>query len=181
MVSREGAWRTEGFPYALDNGAWTDFRTGQPFDGPKFTRLIERLGRDADWIVTPDIVSGGHASLDLSISWLSRVLDITKLALVPVQDGLEPKDLVDIVGPNVGIFLGGSTEWKLANARKFGIFCVEHDLYYHIGRVNSKKRIGLAVAVGATSIDGSSVSRYAATITKLDRARRRFDLCGLRD
>ena len=47
MVSARGALRTEGFRYALDNGAWTSFQRGEPFDEAAFERAVARLGADA--------------------------------------------------------------------------------------------------------------------------------------
>jgi hypothetical protein len=44
LVSRAGEWRTEGFQYALDNGAWSDFQAQREFDEDAFERLIEKLG-----------------------------------------------------------------------------------------------------------------------------------------
>lgn len=61
MVSARGALRTEGFRYALDNGAWTSFQLGEAFDEAAFERAVARLGTDADWIVVRDIVMGGMA------------------------------------------------------------------------------------------------------------------------
>lgn len=176
LVSRAGAWRTEGLPYALDNGAWSDFQTGRAFDEDAFERLIEKLGRDADWIVLPDIVAGGLRSLELSVRWLNRTRSLCPLVLIAVQDGMEHHDLAPLVGPNVGIFLGGSTEWKLARMTDWGEFCNERGLYYHVARVNTVRRIRLAHLAGAASIDGSSVSRYAVNLPKLDFARRQADL-----
>lgn len=176
FVSRSGVWRTEGFRYALDNGAWTDFRSGQPFDAEQFEALVDRLGREADFIVAPDIVAGGFASLDLSVAWLPRLLDCARLVVIPVQDGLEPADLVSIVGPRVGIFMGGSTEWKLARMVEWGEFSAERGCHYHVGRVNTLCRFRLAAIAGAISVDGSSASRYAVTLPPLDFASRQPDL-----
>lgn len=176
MISRAGVWRTEGFAYALDNGAWSDFRLGRPFDADRFAALVDRLGGEADWVVAPDIVAGGHASLDLSVSWLPRLLDCSQLVLVPVQDGLEPADLVSLVGPRVGVFLGGSTEWKLARMIDWGRFAAEHKCHYHVGRVNTLRRFRLAAIAGADSVDGSSASRYAQTLPALDFAARQPDM-----
>lgn len=177
MISREGVWRHEGFPYCIDNGAWTDFRTGRDFDTNKFQKLIDALGRQADFVVAPDIVAGGVNSLQLSLCWLAPLLVRTKLVLVPVQDGMEPKHLVGVVQPKrVGIFLGGSTEWKLATMRQWGEFCAQRGVHYHVGRVNTLKRIRLAHIAGADSIDGSSASRYAVTLPMLDFAARQWDM-----
>lgn len=72
-------------PYALDNGAWGAFRNGIPFDETAFLKLVTRFWEGADFIVAPDIVEGGLASLDLSLSWLERLPPV--LRLIPVQDG----------------------------------------------------------------------------------------------
>ena len=36
LVSARGVVRTEGFAYALDNGAWTAHAKGEPFDDAAF-------------------------------------------------------------------------------------------------------------------------------------------------
>lgn len=177
MISRSGVWRTEGFAnYALDNGAWTDHQRGLSFDADAFERLIDRLGPGADWIVLPDIVAAGKASLDLSTRWLNRCRSACDLVLLPVQDGMEEADVRGMVGRNVGIFLGGSTPWKLARMASWGAFCHTHSLHYHVARVNTERRMAMAQAAGARSVDGSSVSRYAVTLPLLDRASRQRDL-----
>jgi hypothetical protein len=145
LISRAGVWRTEGFPYALDNGAWTDFRTGRDFDAEKFRLLVDQFGSQADWITAPDVVEGGLASLRLSMCWLAPLLTRTRMVLIAVQDGMEPGDLAQVVMPRrIGIFLGGSTPWKVANMRLWGEFCADKGCYYHVARVNSAKRMAAA-------------------------------------
>jgi len=177
LVSRAGVWRTEGFEhYALDNGAWADFQAGRVFDEDAFEQLVEQFGACADWIVLPDIVAGGLDSLRLSTRWLNRCLSLCPLVLLAVQDGMTEADVTPIVGPNVGVFLGGSTPWKLANMQRWGAFCASRALYYHVARVNTECRFRLAAASGATSIDGSSASRYAVTLPLVDLWSRQRDL-----
>ena len=178
MISRARPdGKPEGMLYALDNGAWSDFRANRDFDDDGFRTLVDRLGGSADFIIAPDIVAGGIRSLRLSLVWLASLLVRTRLVLVPVQDGMGPADLVDVVLPgHVGIFLGGSTEWKLATMRQWGEFCVERNCYFHIGRVNTARRYRLAHISGADSVDGSSASRYAVTLPALDFAGRQPDL-----
>jgi hypothetical protein len=177
LISRAGRWRTYDFPhYALDNGAWADYQAGTPFDDEAFERLIDRLGAGADWIVLPDIVAGGLASLELSTRWLNRCLAVCPLVLLPVQDGMEEADVRGMVGRGVGVFLGGSTAWKLARMAAWGAFSRAHSLHYHVARVNTARRFAMAHAAGATSVDGSSVTRYAVTIRLLDLAARQPDL-----
>lgn len=178
-MSRAGAWRTEGFERIVaDNGAWADFQADRPFDEDAYERFLDWLSRQvtADWIVLPDIVAGGSASLDLSVRYINRCLSLSPLVLIAVQDGMEDHHVASLVGPSVGIFLGGSTAWKLATMQAWGRFCRERALHYHVARVNSIKRMSLAIASGANSIDGSSASRYAVTLPKLAFASRQTDL-----
>jgi hypothetical protein len=176
LLSRVDKWNARGLPYALDNGAWSDFQAGRQFDEARFEKMIERIGAGADWIVLPDIVAGGLASLDLSKRWLNRCLSICPLVLVAVQDGMSEVDLDDLVGAGVGIFLGGSTAWKLETMGGWGAYCRRKGIYYHVARVNTARRFRMAHAAGATSVDGSSASRYAASIRMLDLASRQGDL-----
>jgi hypothetical protein len=180
LVSRAWEWRTEGFTrIAGDNGAWSDHQAGRAFNADGFERFLEWLAAQPvvpDWIVLPDIVAGGRASLDLSLRHLNRCLAVAPLVLIAVQDGMVPADLVPHVGRSIGIFLGGSTEWKLANMRRWGEFCAAHRLHYHVARVNTARRYRLAHDAGAGSVDGSSASRYSVTLPALDFASRQPDL-----
>jgi hypothetical protein len=167
LVSRAGVWRSEGFAYALDNGAWTDFQAGSPFDGDTFDRLIEKMGSCADWIVLPDIVAGGIKSLELSLRWMNRCRSVSDLVLLAVQDGMEPADVRNLLGRHVGVFLGGSTEWKIERMRDWGALCADVGCHYHVARVNTRGRMRLAVEAGASSVDGSSASRFAKNVGKI--------------
>lgn len=177
LVSRAGEWRTEGFDRIVaDNGAWADYQAGRPFDEDTYEKFLDWLPITPDWIVLPDIVAGGLQSLALSVRYLNRCAAISPLVLLAVQDGIEPADVSEMVGARVGIFLGGSTEWKIATMAKWGRFCAERDIYYHVARVNSISRMALAASCGADSVDGSSASRYAVTLPKLAYAARQPDM-----
>ena len=123
------------------------------------------------------IVGGGMRSLELSESWLPRLMD-ARLVLIPVQDGLTASDVRPLLGNRVGIFLGGSTEWKLATMREWGELAREVGCYYHVARVNTRRRIEMCSEAGATSFDGSSASRFAASLPRLERARCQPSLFG---
>lgn len=121
LVSAKGELRTEGFDrYALDNGAWTAYQQGLPFDEQAFSVAVERLGERADWLVLPDIVMGGMASLDYSLKWLERLRGMPCRMLIAVQNGMQVDDLASLLSPAVGIFIGGSTEWKEQTAHVWG-------------------------------------------------------------
>lgn len=177
LVSARGVLRHEGFPYALDNGAWTAFQKGEPFDEAAFLKAIDLLGAGAEWIVIPDIVSAGHTSLGFSLSWLPRLAHFPRL-LLAVQDGLKPSDVSHLLSPRIGVFLGGSTEWKESTMRDWGAICRRRGAWFHVGRVNTRIRIRLCKDAGADSFDGSSPSRYCKMLPRLDAEVRQMHLWG---
>lgn len=161
-----GVWRTEGFGYAIDNGAWSCFTSGVAWDEGKFREFYDKFGSGADFVVAPDIVAGGLRSLRLSESWLPR---LDGLRLVPVQNGMTSDHVSPLLGPDVGIFVGGDDEWKDRTMRSWGHLARDVGCYLHVGRVNTLRRVKLSVEAGADSIDGSSVTRFAVNATKISR------------
>lgn len=194
LVSRAGVWRTEGFEdWVADCGAWFDFINGLPFNEEQFEAFlvwIELQAVSPRWILLPDIVAGGRQSLELSLRWSNRCLAVgAPLVLIAVQDGMAPNDLAPLIGPQVGIFLGGSTEWKLETAVMWGTWCASlpfrnalarpedpSGCYYHIARVNTLQRFILAHDAGAWSTDGSSASKFGDSLELLERGRRQGSL-----
>ena len=166
MVSATGVWRHEGFPYAIDSGAWTAHQQGEPFNFTKYEGVLRWGARDADFVVLPDIVAGGHDSLRLSLDWLPRIE--ARMILIPAQDGLEAEDLRPYLSPRVGVFIGGSTEFKESTAFEWGRMCRYLKAWCHMGRVNSRRRIRLARLCGCHSFDGTSATRFAKTLPRLD-------------
>ena len=176
LVSAVSCLRHEGFAYALDNGAWSAYTQGRPFDDLAFVTALRKMGPGADWTVLPDIVMGGPASLAKSLGWMQRVLDQTPRALLAVQDGMVPEDVRAFLGARVGIFVGGSTAWKESTIGVWSALGREVGCWVHVGRVNTARRIAICTAEGATSFDGTSASRFAKTIPALDAARRQIGL-----
>ena len=166
-----------GLRFAIDNGAWPAYTQNLPFDSEGFARLVDRHGAAADFVVVPDVVCGGMASLEFSLSWLDRLQGL-RLLLLPVQDGMSADDVGAVLRryPGLGIFLGGSTEWKLRTMYGWGMVAHALCCYYHVGRVNSRRRIRLAQEAGANSVDGTAGTRYAVNVPKLDDASRQSSL-----
>lgn len=162
-----------GLRFAIDNGAWAAYASGTPFRADLFTALVERVGALADFVIIPDIVAGGKKSLEFSCSWLPYLQSL-RLLLLPVQDGMRLKTVGDLLRghPNIGIFLGGSTEWKLRTMYGWGMVAHSLGRHYHVGRVNTRRRIRLAAECGAHSFDGTSATRFSCTLPLLDSARR---------
>lgn len=176
LVSAAGVHRTEGFEtYAIDNGAWSAHTQGRAWDAraeAAFLALLDRHGRGAQFVVVPDVVAGGLESLRLSEAWLPRLEGQGRVRLVPVQDGMVEADVRALLGPRVGIFLGGGTPWKLHTMAAWGALARERGCWYHVGRVNTGRRIRMCAMAGADSFDGSSVTKFPRTLRELDNHRR---------
>jgi hypothetical protein len=83
------------------------------------------------------------------------------LALV-LQDGQED---VDVPWEQIAaVFVGGSTEFKEgAIARAICLEAKARGKWVHFGRVNSKRRMAIALAGGADSVDGTKFVRWRKT------------------
>ena len=123
------------------------------------------------------MVAGGMASLEFSLGWIPKLKHLKKL-LLPVQDGMDVFSVAAVLHEhrNVGIFLGGSTEWKLKTMYTWGVVAATVNRHYHVGRVNSMRRIRMAAEAGADSFDGTSATMYACTLPMLEAARQQPSL-----
>jgi len=178
LLLSPGKPKDRRFAWALDNGAWGAFQRGEAFDVAAFERHVSDHGDGAEFVVVPDIVAGGLASLAMSLDWLPRLAGVAHRRLLAVQDGMSAADIAPHLNPTVGVFVGGSTEWKLATMRAWGQLARRHGAYLHVGRVNTIRRIRLCQDAGADSFDGTSATRFACTLPKLDQARRQTNLFG---
>lgn len=149
------------FPWAFDNGAFSDFTAGRPFDEPVFVeacnkvrRFVAAGGPRPDFVVVPDIVAGGTASLAFSEAWRERVADLGLLYLA-VQDGMEEDDVDAVVGGYAGIFVGGTLTWKRRTSWRWVEYAHRRGLRCHIGRVGTGARANWANRIGADSIDSA--------------------------
>lgn len=170
-----------GLPFAVDNGAFSGFNP------ERFRWLLARLGGAPNllWVVCPDVVADARKTLDLFDQWEPEL----RAAGVPVafvgQDGQEdlpvPWDRFDC------LFLGGAVrcfrcgyglplgekrkkcpvcwgallEWKLSHAAaELSREAKARGKMLHMGRVNSRRRMRQAHAIGCDTVDGSSASRW---------------------
>ncbi len=177
LLTPDNPTRREGLLYGIDNGAWKAFKQNKPFDERAFRSVVDLNIDEADFVVLPDIVAGGPRSLAFSLSWLTYLRGAKSL-LLPVQDGMSVHSVVDVLAsePKIGIFLGGSTEWKLKTMYQWGEVAASTGRHYHIGRVNSARRIRLAAEAGADSFDGTSATMFSCTLPLLESARQQPSL-----
>lgn len=169
LVSPAGEVRTEGFPYALDNGAWTYHSEGLPFDDAAFLSAVETVGSGADWIVIPDRVGDAPGTFEMVSRWWPRLRG-AGLLLFALQDGMSEPDVDSVLRPGMGLFLGGSTEYKEQSAPAWGRFARHRSLYFHVGRVNSRRRISICAEAGADSVDGTSCTMFSKNVRRLSNA-----------
>lgn len=165
-----------GFKFAIDNGAFSAWNSNEDFDGDGFMALVETHGAAADFVVIPDKVASRY-SLDFSRSWIGHLRHLRNL-LIAVQDGMDFEDVGAFIRHERvgGIFLGGSIEWKLKTMYQWGAVAKSLGCYFHVGRVNTARRIRLCAEAAANSFDGTSATMYSCTLPLLDSARKQPSL-----
>lgn len=144
-------------PFAFDNGCYRDWRAGVAFNVTRWTRDLRWMlyrGIVPDFVVVPDIVAGGLASLEWSAFWRDAV-PTEFPAYLAVQDGMTEADVIPELRRYQGVFVGGSLAWKLATGGAWAKLARRRGLRCHIGRVGTASRVHWARAVGATSIDSA--------------------------
>lgn len=162
--------RTPPLPWFVDNGAWSCFRQQLPFDADAFRAALDRWGPGSDFVVAPDVVAGGLESLAFSRSWERECRQRSKSAVyLVVQDGMSVEDVAAEPYWFDGLFVGGSTAWKERTMHAWGALAQERGLPLHVGRVNSDRRLRLAIDAGASSVDGTSPSRFSVNTARLAR------------
>jgi len=147
--------------YAIDNGAWLCHKKNEKFPTYKFLQICEELGSGADWVALPDVVGDGLQTLKKIDFWHRKVKEKTDCPqLIVWQDGMTKEDIEDFLKDGLGVFVGGTTEGKLKNFSWISELCKKHNVWCHMGRVNTMKRIKLAYSAGVDSFDGSGFSQF---------------------
>ena len=154
--------------YAIDNGAWSAFKNKRPYNPQPFLDDVEKLGADADFIVIPDVVEDAAATFKLAERWIP-ILESFR-CLIVAQDGMVVDDFIDFVKHGIGVFIGGSTEYKLSNIKPIAALCERFGVLCHVGRVNSIKRMHICINFGAHSFDGSGMARFKRTAREVTNA-----------
>lgn len=149
------------YPYfAIDNGCYSAWSRGVPWDPSPFLRILNKareLNLRPDFAVLPDIVAGGDSSARKSRRWLAVLRD--EFPQVPwyfaVQDGMTA-DVLPGTADIDGIFVGGSTEWKLETMPYWAQLAHENNIGCHVGRIGSPARMVMAHLAGVDSIDSTT-------------------------
>tara|TARA_R110000803_G_C11898399_1_gene311796 strand:+ start:288 stop:881 length:594 start_codon:yes stop_codon:yes gene_type:complete len=145
----------DGERWALDNGAYSDFLQGSPFDVERFERNLayaEELHRP-DFVMLPDVVGDKETTLRWADEWISR----TWPWYLVIQDGMEPADIAPFWKRLRGLFLGGTDKLK----QDADMWCrVAHDKgkKFHYGRAGTPRKLSHAIRCGSDSADSARLA-----------------------
>jgi hypothetical protein len=145
----------EGERWGFDNGAYGYWKRGEQFNEPAFCKCLDRaekVGRPY-LAVLPDVVGGGLASLEYSLSWLDRVPREWPWYLA-VQDGMTPAAVAPELHRFAGLFLGGTNDFK-ETAHAWCDLAHAAGLKFHYARAGTKRKMLLARLCGADSLDSA--------------------------
>jgi hypothetical protein len=147
---QRGPWAW--MPYALDNGAWPAYKNGRPWDETEWRWLLrwaQCSGQQPLWAVVPDVVGEREATLERWHKYVGVVRAHGFRPALALQDGMTFDDVPDA---ECILFVGGSTEWKLA---AIGPWCERFPGRVHVARVNTMHRLLRCWHSGVISIDGT--------------------------
>jgi hypothetical protein len=145
-----------------DCGAYRDWRAARPFDVARWMRDMRWMsyrGLRPDFVVVPDVVAGGAASLAWSALWRDAV-PAEFPAYLAVQDGMTIDEVAAELDRYDGLFVGGTLDWKLATGGAWVSLAHAHGKRCHVGRVGTAARIQWARSIGADSIDSCLPLRH---------------------
>lgn len=138
--------------YAIDNGAFSGL------DENKFMNIVNNFKNNKKelFIAVPDVVGNHKETIKMFYKWRDKLQDYN-LGFV-AQDGMTEND---IPKDAQAIFIGGTTEYKLGQtAYKVIQKAKENNLWVHMGRVNSLKRIKYAYESNVDSVDGTKYAMF---------------------
>jgi len=146
----------------LDCGAFVDWRAGRTFDVVRWERDLRYVAyrieagklQAPDFVVVPDLVGGGAASLARSLEMVEWVPTELPVRYLVVQEGMTSAQVAEVLPHFGGVFIGGaSMEWKLGTAQEWIALAHAHGRRCHIGRIGTLARLELARRLGADSVD----------------------------
>jgi len=164
-IAKERRWREMATPpvwppknkhYALDNGAFIAHRDGKEWDQAKYEQCLTwaEENRMPDWTVAPDILGGGWESWQRSEEWRPQLQARGFKVYLAVQDGMKPGKEMGVYD---GIFVGGTTRWKLDTGPQWAEFAHYGRQKCHVGRVGTYPRVLWAARINADSIDSNQM------------------------
>jgi len=138
-----------GVDWCADNGCFSS-----KWNEEKWWQWLTNQPRTMRFAVVPDVVADHAKTLELYKKWGPLMTEAEIPCAFVAQDGAVPDE---IPWENIAsVFIGGSTEWKLS---PYSAAIVQRanilNIWAHVGRVNSYKRLRYARDIGANSVDGT--------------------------
>ena len=171
--SNPGALPLRPGQWAIDNGAYSGL------DAVAFLHMLERYhpsqasqashgSQGCLFVAAPDVVGHAAATLERWPFWSQLLRGIGFPPALVAQDGLTPDQVPwDELG---ALFIGGTTDWKISTeARTLVSYAKSRGLHVHMGRVNTRQRLRLAMRWGVDTVDGSGFSQWPDTNIAIGR------------
>ena len=146
--------------WALDNGAFITYKKGGSFDSSAYMEALNRaldFSRLPNFTVLPDIVAGGRASLEMSMSYLDIVKGIPRY--LALQDGMTVADVEPLMNDIEGLFIGGTVSWKYRTMAVWVWLAHKYNKKCHVGRIGTMEGYKHCYLQNVDSVDGSNPSR----------------------
>jgi len=139
-------------PYALDNGAYSSFLSGEEWKPDRWRALLRWAalsGQAPLWVLVPDVVKNREATIERWHQYSNEVRAFGFRPAFAAQDGMTVADVPD---SECVVFLGGGDEWK---DEAIAPWCFALPGRVHVGRVNRWDRLARCWYAGAVSVDGT--------------------------
>lgn len=141
----------DGWRWALDNGCFS-----ASWDADRWlSELDKRQGLPGClFAVVPDVVGDHAATLERWRVWLPEVADRGYPPAFVAQNGCGPDDVP--WDECAAVFIGGDDAYKLSHSAELVVRRAKRlGKWAHMGRVNSLRRLRIAVDWGCDSVDGT--------------------------
>lgn len=150
--------------YACDNDAFSHSHLSGWWEAEGETAWFKMLDRLAEYappmfVLLPDVVGDWKATVERSSRYLPELRRRGLPAALALQDGCDFKEAAQMETETV--FIGGSTEWKVAHIEPACRFFQPRGAKVHVGRVNGRRRLQACLRCGVDSCDGTGWNRFS--------------------
>jgi hypothetical protein len=144
---------TPEWVWAADNGCFSDRWEEKTW--MKWLLTFDHPGK-ALFATVPDVVADHMQTMKRWEHYAPKVVELGFKPAFVLQDGATKELPFEEMG---ALFIGGTTEFKLSNKVKDIVQVAKnHNVWVHMGRVNSYKRMLIAYDFGCDSVDGTYIA-----------------------
>jgi hypothetical protein len=143
----------DGLPWAADNDAFSGLNI------PRYERMLDTIRGlpGCLFVACPDVVGNAHQTDVMFRRWAPGIARRGLPVGYVLQDGLVRPPWDDIAA----VFIGGTDRFKGSRECLGAVREAQaRGKWVHMGRVNGRRRVVYAKAIGCDSVDGSSWARW---------------------